>query len=759
MSRRGLFSVLLLAGASAAGPDLDVAFVSRTPRYDRYLVEYDRDADPACPGKPLPLLTAAERRKKRWPARGERVVFTAVVKNPGDAPTGAFEYAWHLDGARVLEGTLPSLAPGQEARASLEWRWDSEEVPHFVRFSVDPHGRIREDIESNNTREEQTNALSFRFHVWQGLYDWFRTDARKVNPEIASFDDWAQEQVAWMNRMFRESTCPGAPQGILERVRLDEIVVVPEDTPDPEPSGTHAPVDLPWDGKRGFRTAEYLPIFRQEPEAIRGHLASCLHELSHQLGLIDLYQINMEEGMNLVRPDLRRPNSRAGGMMTSCGPYYSDHSVLAMNANLHRRRGYYGEYLYDLPRRCGLFVLDAWGRPLAGAKLTVYQDENRQLRGPPVFRLRTDDRGRASLPNRSCGRTTETATGHRLRDNPWGMIDPVGLNALFLVEIRHGERVDTQFVDILPFNVAFWNGASESFTYPLRTTIVPGGPPTEEDLHAIAMAGGGGAAVGGKGVILEYDGDAWRKVPSPARSALRDVALSNALGCAVGDGGALLLRKEGAWREIPLATREDLRACAVGPNGLVLVGGSGGRLWRSGDGGVTWASATPTPHAIVAIAIDLRLGAEGPVPEAPGRGVLVHEGRRAMLTEDGGLTWREIPGDYGGILSGCAMREGEAWLASREGAVFRGPSFEKEIAGWSIGGISVSPEGRVFAVGEAHAYFGMAFPKVLRDGRWIDVPVITHGADGALNDVAAVAGEEAWAVGRKGLILRFGMPP
>lgn len=130
-----------------------------------------------------------------------------------------------------------------------------------------------------------------------------------------------------------------------------------------------------------------------------------------------------------------------------------------------------------------------------------------------------------------------------------------------------------------------------------------------------------------------------------------------------------------------------------------------------------------------------------------------------MLTEDGGLTWREIPGDYGGILSGCAMREGGAWLASRDGAVFRGPSFGREIAGWSAEGISVSPEGRVFVVGEAHPYFGMAFPKVLRDGRWIDVPVITHGAEGALADVAAVEGEEAWAVGRKGLILRFGMPP
>jgi hypothetical protein len=105
------------------------------------------------------------------------------------------------------------------------------------------------------------------------------------------------------------------------------------------------------------------------------------------------------------------------------------------------------------------------------------------------------------------------------------------------------------------------------------------------------------------------------------------------------------------------------------------------------------------------------------------------------------------------------MREGEVWLASREGLVYRGPELERDSASWSVRGIAVTEEGRAFVVGEAHPYYGMAYPRVLRDGRWIDVPLITHGAGGALHDVAAVTGGEAWAVGRKGLILRFGMPP
>jgi hypothetical protein len=771
------FGVLLLAGVVYAGPDLDVAFISRAPRYDRYVVDYEQDLDPVWPPKPLPVDSREEQRKKRWPSRGERVAFTAVVKNSGDEPTGIFRYAWHMDGAPLGRGTLPSLDPGKEARTSLAWHWDSEKTAHLVRFTVDPDGEIKENVESNNAREDPTNALSFRFHVWQGLYDWFRVEAPKVNPEIASFDDWAQQQVMSMNRMFRESVCPGAPDGIVERVRLDEIVVVPEETPDPEASGTHAPIDLAWDGRRGFMTKEYRPILEKEPEALRTYLPSCLHELSHQIGLIDLYQINMEEGMNLVRPELRRPNSREGGMMTSCGPYYSDHSVLAMNSNLHRRRGYFGEYLYDLPRRCSVRVLDAWGRPLRGARLDVYQDEGRRLGGgPPAFWLRTDTNGCAQLPDRSCVKETETATGHRLRPNPWGMIDPVGRNALFLVEVRHADRglvrTDAQFVDILPFNVACWLGATRSFTYPMRTTIVPEGPPTEEELHGIAMRDArSGAAVGAAGVILEYDGDAWRKVPSPAQRTLRDVAFSPTadLACAVGDGGTLLLRAEGSWRVAGPETREDLLACAIGPDGLVLAGGRGGQLWRSEDGGATWSSASPTRYAVIALAFDVHPGdalgcGEGPASGSGRRGILTHEGGRAMLTEDGGVTWTEVPGKYGGVLKG-AMHRGEAWLANGQGRVFRGRCdkdglrFDEEGAGWSLKGLAVSPEGRVFVVGQAHHYFGMAFPRVRRDGRWIDVPVVTHGADSVLNDVAAVRGEEAWAVGRRGLVLRFGMPP
>lgn len=40
---------------------------------------------------------------------------------------------------------------------------------------------------------------------------------------------------------------------------------------------------------------------------------------------------------------------------------YSEHTVQALQNNAGQRRGYYGEYLYDLPGQASLLVLDNRG--------------------------------------------------------------------------------------------------------------------------------------------------------------------------------------------------------------------------------------------------------------------------------------------------------------------------------------------------------------------------------------------------------------
>lgn len=92
-----------------------------------------------------------------------------------------------------------------------------------------------------------------------------------------------------------------------------------------------------------------------------------LHELTHQLGIIDMYALDVPLEVPQVLDRLGRPLQMEywtgflfPGLMSDPGiqpPMYDEHTALALNANKGYRRGYYGEYLYDVPRETGLRVL------------------------------------------------------------------------------------------------------------------------------------------------------------------------------------------------------------------------------------------------------------------------------------------------------------------------------------------------------------------------------------------------------------------
>ena len=79
-------ALLVLAALAplAAAPDLDVAYISRTPRCYKYNVTYKDNIDLRDPGKSKPSLTPEEQAKQRWPKKGE------VVTGPVEVP------AWGL---------------------------------------------------------------------------------------------------------------------------------------------------------------------------------------------------------------------------------------------------------------------------------------------------------------------------------------------------------------------------------------------------------------------------------------------------------------------------------------------------------------------------------------------------------------------------------------------------------------------------------------------------------------------------------------
>ncbi len=434
--------------------DLNVTFISRTPRYERLRVSYHKRTD-AMVGDVKPYLSEKEKQKKRWPDEGEAVTFTAHVKNHGNVSVECYEYIWMVDGIQAERGIANELGSEKEAEFQLVWRWKSG--PHTVSFQVDPLKQISEISKRNNQLTTRTDALTFHFHVEESLYDYFRTI--KNSWGTYSWEDWAQSQVALMNEMFKRAIYPATPDGILERVTLDQITIHPDGKLDSH--GTHAPEDWEWDGRWGFKK-DYLNdnFYANNPWAIE-HEWSLIHELGHQVGRIDLYCLDVTAEQNEVNGE-RYISKTVDGMMHR-GIYlpqdevhfFCEHTAASFNRDKGIRRGHFGEYLMDIPKKNILIFVNSACEPIKQAEINIYQAEphgytEKRINPPAKFSGKTNEMGEFILP-----------------ENPFGEINNWGTNGIFLIEIIHDHFTYYQWMEIVDFNLEYWRGNENRATYRL----------------------------------------------------------------------------------------------------------------------------------------------------------------------------------------------------------------------------------------------------------------------------------------------------
>ena len=143
-------------------------------------------------------------------------------------------------------------------------------------------------------------------------------------------------------------------------------------------------------------------------------------------------------------------------------------------------------------------------------------------------------------------------------------------------------------------------------------------------------------AVGERGTVLVQAAGAttWQLRPRPTNRDLvaLDVIGPNAVGAVAPDGRVYIGTADGrAWTAAP-ATPPDLQATALvftSPldGWLTGLGFGASALWRTTDGGATWAPATETRGSFVALDFE---GTNGWVAGASGR---------LLRTDDGGTTW------------------------------------------------------------------------------------------------------------------------
>jgi len=301
-----------------------------------------------------------------------------------------------------------------------------------------------------------------------------------VDPAFSfSAEDWLQRQIAAMNWAFENSVYPTTPAGATERVRIDEIVVTAT------PPINDRSSDGGWFVDADYRivSAWYDPLTDID--------WALVHELSHQVGLIDLYQLDMSVtsvhvldrngmpanfGFAWPRPDLM-----GGGDIAphTDGHLYSSHSAAGFSTTKGYRRGYYGEYQSDIPAENWLLVLDNTGEPAAGVEVSLYQ-RNGPVVWPgdvtidnvPEFVGLTGADGRVRIANRQIiGGPWATATGHVLRDNPFGVVDVVGGRNRFLVKLAKEKHEEFAWLDITDFNLAYWRGDTHSHTFTIASHV------------------------------------------------------------------------------------------------------------------------------------------------------------------------------------------------------------------------------------------------------------------------------------------------
>jgi len=577
--------------------DLDVLYVQRTPRYPGYLPSYDLPGHQGEPllvkknekgepilvkkdGKDEPvILTPAEAAAiQHWPKEGEVVTYTAVVENKGAADAPPFEFAWYLDDKQVLAGkTENGLKVGERTEIKYEMPWKRER--RRIEFWADPMRRVRQVSFANDRRTVWSHAKLLVCYCDSRTYAQFAKYRNFLG--TMSFEDWCQAHADWMNLLFERSVYPKTvPEGIADRVAVDWIGVCEDQAAWEARWKNGPPLSEGWDGAWWFGRNEKCA------EWAAGMDWGLIHEWGHQFGLTDLYCLDVACEGNHVRDKAGAPlaigrmSVFAGTMMHGHGPVlFSEDQAIALNHQLWRRRGYYGDYYYHLAEKNCVLVTDAAGKPVAGARVRVWQRTLEQLlEGEPTFTGETGPDGRMLLPNRPAPHVVtygDEGGGYELKANPFGLINVVGSNDVLFVEIAARGQTDYAFLEVTQFNVARERDGPQAATVTVPTplpaegaTAAPLAPKAETNGNEVTLKlAGQDAWTALRADPIDY---VWKKIGEAKGGTFIDKLPHSGLfryAATVEVGGKPSARSE----PVGVASMVDPWGLAVGPEGVVYI--------------------------------------------------------------------------------------------------------------------------------------------------------------------------------------------
>lgn len=450
--------------------DLQVVSISRTPRYPRYdpLYTYYEITEPSGFGPYIfsaatGLGSGQDENTQRQPQVGDTVVYTATVRNRGTNPwSGLLVARWYEDDRFIHEQHLTTtLQPREVAHFNLPRIWDG--VDHQIRFEL----AVNDARLTNNSLQVTAESVGFLTYIDLSYMEDFRERTRQY-PQAATDDmiDWLNRHMARFNQMFAEAGTP-------KRVHYEVLETLFDFELDPDIDRIYFAI-FPFRFRAGDGDIRLSGYYDPSEDIDFG----LLHEMGHQLGLIDLYRLNVHPEQNLVNG---LPFSAPECLMSGVSHFLSRHSALAMTHWYRTAHGYYGQYLYAIPETVKMRFLDRNGNPLAGARVRVFQKCERPGIGEVITdqikaQGLTDANGEFTLPNVPIDPSIvpPAYNGDQLRDNPFGYVAVVGTNGVLLFEIETDGFVDYAWLDITEVNVAYWEGQTTTAVFERRLNL--GGP-------------------------------------------------------------------------------------------------------------------------------------------------------------------------------------------------------------------------------------------------------------------------------------------
>ena len=441
--------------------DLQMVTIARTQLYPRYAPTYTY-YEVTEPGGFGPYTFSAatglgegqNASTQRWPAIGDTLTYVATVRNRGtNAWSGVLNGTWTVDEVVAQQPSRTvTLQPGETTTFSFALVWDDQ--MHDVGFSFD----AADDRPENNTLSRGTKSVAYLSYIDQTYFVNFREETADY-PEAFSDDfiDWLNNHMKRFNELLEQA-------GSDKRVHFGVLELLDDEEPDPVVDRINYAV-FPFRYQWNSGTLRMSGYYRPNDDIDYG----LLHEMGHQLGLIDLYRMDLTPGQNQVSGI---GYSACNGLMRTCAALISEHSALAMNHWLDDAHGYYGQYLYEMPEHVRMRFIGAGGQPLEDATVRVYQKVERPGQGEVItnqvkFEGQTDANGEYTLPNVEIdpSMVPPSHAGDVLHDNPFGYVHVVGTNGLLHFEIEHNGHVDYAWLDISEVNLAYWHGATDVATF------------------------------------------------------------------------------------------------------------------------------------------------------------------------------------------------------------------------------------------------------------------------------------------------------